>query len=132
MKLPGGQEDLVQQVFNKSLKKIDIIIILTVIIISLLIFYLFSNQSGNSVEVYVSGNIYATYPLYDKNEIEINTNKGNITINIDYGKVCVLSSDCSDGECIKQGHISGKNKSLICLPLETVIKIGEDDYEIAY
>ena len=83
MKLPGGQEALVQQVFNKSLKKIDIIIILTVIIISLLIFYLFSNQSGNSVEVYVSGNIYATYPLYDKNEIEINTNKGNITISID-------------------------------------------------
>lgn len=118
--------------FNKSLKKIDIIIMLTVIVVSLLIVYIFSNQSGNSVEVYVSGNLYGKYPLYDKNEIIVNTNKGNLTVHIDNGKVCVGSSDCSDGECIKQGHISGKNKSLICLPLETVIKIGEEKYEIAY
>lgn len=132
MKLPEEREALVLQVFNNTLKKIDITIILFVVIISLLIFFMFANQMGNTVEIYVSGNLYGKYQLYDKNDIIVDTKYGSISVHIDNGKVCVADSDCLDSECIKQGYISGKSKSLICLPLETIIKIGEEDYEIAY
>ncbi len=126
------QEVLAQQVFNTKFKKLDFIIIFTVAIISALIFFMFSNQNSNVVEVYVSGDLYGKYPLYDNNNVKVSTENGSLTVCINNGKVCVIDADCSDKECEKQGFISGKGRSVICLPLETVIKIGEENYEIAY
>ena len=126
-----AQEALVQQVFNKF-KKLDILIVIIVAILSLSVFLIFSTQQGTVVTVSVSGELYGTYSLFDNSTIEVATDNGNITVAIENSKVFVLQSDCKDAECIKQRNITKKGQSIICLPLETVITIGEGNYELVF
>ena len=122
---------MVQQVFNKF-KKLDILIVVLFVILSLSVFLVFSTQRGTVVSVLVSGELYGTYSLFDDSVIEIETNKGNITVAIENSMVSVIESDCKDGECEKQTAISKKGQSVICLPLEIVVAIGEENYELAF
>ncbi len=116
----------------KRFKKFDFLIIISVLILSLGVFFIFSSDGGKIVEISVSGELYGTYSLFEDSTIDIKTNNGNLTVVIENSEVFVLESDCRDGECEKQTPVTGKGQSIICLPLETVISIGEENYELAF
>ena len=122
---------MVLPVFNKY-KKFDVLIVTLAVILSVAVFIVFSSQRGTVVNISVSGELYGTYSLFKNSVIEVETIKGNIAVAIENSKVTVLESDCKDGECKKQTNISRRGQSIICLPLETVVTIGEGNYELAF
>ncbi|MCR5702411.1 MAG: NusG domain II-containing protein [Lachnospiraceae bacterium] len=108
------------------MNKKDIMLMITMLLIAgvcYLISNLTRNENGNQVKVSVDGKIYGTYPLYEDREIDIKTDKGNNVIVICDGSVSVKNADCKDKYCVKQGHVSKKNESIICLPHKLVVEI---------
>lgn len=101
-----------------------------VIIITGIAFFLASNfwaEDGRYVQVRVSGQIVAQYPLSEDNMYEIEGKDGgrNVLV-IEEGLAYIKEADCPDKLCVKHSKISKKSQSIVCLPNEVVIEIVND------
>ena len=117
--------------FNRF-KIIDLFVIIFTLLISVTVFFIGNNSDGDTVEINVDGNEYCIYSLYEDREIDVYTEKGVITVCIKKGKAFVKNTDCKDKECVKNGFISSKGQTIVCLPLKVMIKIGGSEYEYTY
>ena len=53
---------------------------------------------------------------------------GNVNvIAIEHGRIRMLSANCPDGTCVRQGWISGGVFPIVCLPNRVVITLEGDD-----
>ncbi len=108
------------------MKKKDIILIGTILLIALisyLVIHFRSNNTGNIVIVSVSGEIYGKYPLNENRIIDVNENKGYNRIVINDGKVYMEEADCPDKYCVSQGKISKTGEIIVCLPHKLSVEI---------
>lgn len=119
----------------KIFKKLDIVIIILLIILSFTPHFilgskLYKNYSSTYVSIKVSGKLYDNIPLSSfKGEkiIDINTSKGSNKILIRNNTIKIIDADCKDELCIKQGEISKVSQTLVCLPHELIIEIKGDE-----
>ena len=119
----------------KIFKKLDIVIIIFLIIISFTPYFISAkalnkNYSSTYANIKVSGNLYKTINLSSiKNDekIVINTDKGTNTILINKSGIKMIHADCKDELCVKQGTINKVTESLVCLPHELIIEIKGDE-----
>lgn len=119
----------------KTLKKLDSIIILFLIVLSFVPQFIFSktlaeNYKSTYANIKVSGEFYDNIPLSSfkgEQTIVIKTKHGNNTILVKDGTIKVIDADCNDSLCIKQGTASKVGESIICLPHELIIEIKGDE-----
>ena len=106
--------------------KRDIVLILSIILVSVLLLALISlsGKSGSSVEVEVDGEHYATYSLNLDGEYAIGD--GN-TLVIENGKAYMKSADCPDETCVRTGKISKRGQTIVCLPNRVSVTVVTDD-----
>ena len=110
---------------KKMRHKADIILILSLFIVSLLlvILMLASRAEGAGVEVTVDGVLVATYSLSAEGEWDIGDTN---TIVIADGCVYMKEAVCPTGSCIRTGKIRYVGESIVCLPNKvTVTIVGE-------
>ena len=93
----------------------------------MLVLALFNGHNGNSVEVRVDGEIQGIYSLSENQTIEINGTGGHNTLIIENGKALMKDADCPDQLCVRQGEISLKGQSIICLPHKVAAEITDAD-----
>lgn len=112
-----------------KLKKLDYVIILVLIVITILSSlgtFLLSRRHYDEkyVVISVDGKLYRELPL-DKNTetINIKSSKGTNVVQITGGKVRILEADCPDKICIKDGSISEPGQMLVCLPNKVVVQV---------
>jgi hypothetical protein len=113
------------------MKKLDYVVIIALIVISLLssgiILYSSANKKYQSqyVEISVKGSLYKKIPLDSATEetIDVKTELGENVIGISKGLVRIMDADCPDKICIKDGTISRPGQSLVCLPNKLVVEI---------
>jgi len=111
------------------IKKADIFIIISVLAVILIIFSVtFLNKSvsnGDCLNIYVNGELTHSYqlPVYEKKEVEINSEYGYNKIIIDASSACVLASDCSGNDCVSMGAIKDSGDFIICAPHRLIIRI---------
>ncbi len=80
-------------------------------------------QDG-TVTITVHGEEYGAFPLADERELHIeDVDAGFNTVHISDGAVWVGDADCPDGLCVRQGKISRRGQSVICLPHQLVITV---------
>ena len=116
---------------EKKKYRLDVIIISSLLIISLLIilsFYLFRVE-GNYVTVEVDGVKTGEYSLY-KNGTYI-LNGGTNTLVIEMGEAYLINSNCPDHTCEVDG-MTGKvryvGQTIVCLPNKlTVTVVGDSE-----
>ncbi|MBR1866254.1 MAG: NusG domain II-containing protein [Lachnospiraceae bacterium] len=86
-------------------------------------------QTGNRIVITLDGEIYGTYALNQDREIEVKNDNGYNVVVIEDGQVYMKEADCPDQYCVKQGRISGRHESLICLPHKLIVEveIAEED-----
>ena len=118
---------------RNRLKKSDIVIYASVIVLTLviLVFFIASFRHGtpDSVKITYSENT-AVYALSDEREVGLESGGIFLTVKIADGKVSVISSSCPDKCCVKKGEISKCGESIVCLPAKcTVTLIGEDTFD---
>ena len=122
---------MVLQVY-KRFQKWDVFIIAFALILSVVFFSFSFSSTGETVVVTVDGELYCSYPLFENRSIDVKTDFGNITVQINGNKAFVSKSDCKDNKCIKEKEISRKGQTIVCLPLRVIVEIGGSKYEYAY
>lgn len=119
----------------KTLKKLDIVIIILLFILSFTPNIIFSKTIYNSnklvyASIKVDGKLYDTIPLSTnkgEKKLNIKNSAGNNSILIRDNTIKVISADCKDDLCVKQGEISKVGESIICLPHKLIIEIKGDE-----
>ncbi len=115
-------------------KDIPVILILLLIAIGL---FLFNGRredtAGTRVLIEVNGEEYSSIALSEDREIEIKNPEGKVTnlLRIENGEAYMVSADCPDHLCMKQGRISHTGEALVCLPNRVVVTV-EGDEESAF
>ena len=114
----------------------DVIVIGFVVMLAILIGVLFwiktGTEEGNLVVVYREGEKIQELSLEQNTEIIIENSYTNKLVVKDK-KVAIIESDCPGMDCVHSGWISGKGRSLVCLPNRVEIRIeGEVDSEVDF
>ncbi|WFD12325.1 NusG domain II-containing protein [Tepidibacter hydrothermalis] len=115
-------------------KKLDYLILVSVLILSVSTFYFTNMDSGDTgykrVQVVVDNKVYEDVVITDddyKKTIKIETEEGYNYIHIHDGGVEITEADCYDEVCVKTGFIDRKGQIIACLPHKMYVKIlGED------
>lgn len=102
----------------------DIILVAALLAVFLsLFFFTYKKDVGNVAEVFLDGELVATYSLLQDGEHVIGD--GSNILKIEDGKVYMLYADCPDGWCKGQGKISLMGERITCLPNRVMIIIEE-------
>lgn len=114
----------------------DVIVIGFVVMLAILIGVVFwiktGNGEGNTVVVYREGEKIQELSLNKNTEVFIENSYTNKLVVKDK-KVAIVESDCPGMDCVHSGWISGKGRSLVCLPNRVEIRIeGEVDSEVDF
>lgn len=112
-------------------KKLDIVIIIALIIISFIPELVFGISMGYKydmtyAEITVGGKFYSKIPLSahkgeDIIDIDLDGHRNKIIIKDD--TIRMIEADCPDSLCIYQGEIKRVGQSLVCLPNKVMIEI---------
>ena len=91
------------------------------------------SEDGNRFQILVDGEVYGEYSLEEDISIDVVVNDRIInTVEVSDGEVYMSDASCPDKLCVKEGHISHKNESIICLPNKVVIEVTQSDEESEY
>ena len=88
------------------------------------VFLLFTQKSGDTVEVSVNGTPYGSYSLHKDTVVDIVTEAGYNRLVIKDRLAYVEAADCPDGICAAHRPISGTRESIVCLPHGVVITVS--------
>lgn len=121
----------------RIIKKMDIVIIAVLLIISFtphLIFFKTSQKSSknNYAIIKVDGKIHKKIDLskVKKSEkVNLNLPNGKNTLLIKNNSIQMKSANCNDALCVKQGNISKVGQTIICLPHKLIIEIKGDELD---
>lgn len=108
-----------------KMKKMDFILILTVVVLAvggLLLYSILGQKEAGRVVVEVDGEVYGEYELQENQEVLIN--ETNILI-IENGVANMLEANCPDQICVKHVPISKNGETIVCLPNKVVVTIKE-------
>ena len=91
-----------------------------------------SKEKGNKVVIYQNGEKVQELPLYQETAFSIKNRYTNKIV-VKGNKAAIVESDCPGEDCVHSGWISGKGRSLVCLPNRVEIRIeGEADSEVDF
>ena len=121
----------------RIIKKMDIVIIAVLLILSFtphLIFFKTSQKSSknNYAIIQVDGKIHKKIDLskVKKSEkVNLNLPNGKNTLLIKDNSIQMDSANCNDALCVKQGNISKVGQTIICLPHKLIIEIKGDELD---
>ena len=101
-----------------------------VVMISIIAAIIIGQGSGSFVHVYHDGKLTDTVNIIAVTEpftITVESGSGNNVIEIERSRVRMLSADCPDGTCVRQGWISGGVFPIVCLPNKVVVTFTGGD-----
>ena len=109
------------------MKKLDLIIIIGTLFISLLSLFAINQtkEEGDIVVIRVNGNIVQEIPLTQDGTYPLNN--GSNTLVIENGKAYLIEPTCPDKTCVEWGPIQFTGETITCLPNSlTIIIEGKD------
>lgn len=121
----------------RIIKKMDIVIIAVLILLSFtphLIFFKTSQKSSknNYAIIKVDGKIHKKIDLSNvkkSEKVNLNLPNGKNTLLIKNNSIQMKSANCNDALCVKQGNISKVGQTIICLPHKLIIEIKGDELD---
>ena len=105
------------------MKKKDFILIgaiVAVIAIAIMVLTL-TKKEGDYVVVRVDGNEVARYSLSQDGEYPLNG--GTNVLRIEGGKAYLVSANCPDHLCVKQGKVDQSGETITCLPNRLTVTV---------
>ena len=123
---------------KKTKKKLiaDIILVLSVLLISALCFIIVSlhQSEGSEVVVTIGNEEYGRFPLNIDKKLTITVDDETIlqynVLVIENGKADVTEASCPDGVCVDHMPISKSGETIVCLPNKVVVRIESDKNEV--
>ncbi|MEQ6377184.1 NusG domain II-containing protein [Bacillaceae bacterium S4-13-58] len=123
--------------YLEMIKPFDIIIVITLILMSFLPFAIFTVQQGEAegtnlvAVIKVENEVIKTIPLTGHEGVEIfdvypHPDEVN-TIEVNGEKIRVKAANCPDQVDVLTGYISRPGETIVCLPHKMVIEIQSDN-----
>lgn len=111
------------------MNKKDIVLCISIIIISLVIYIMYNLQPQNAskVVVYYENSIVLEADLNINSEYTVKGYNGDVSIIVKDNKVKVSDEISPYHLCSRQGYISKSYETIICLPNKIVINIENSD-----
>ncbi len=103
-----------------------IVILLVVGCIGIFILEFFVKKDGCKVVVYIDGEIYKKYDIYDSIQDEIISNDNTNVLVISNKEVYIEAANCKDKICVNHSSISKSGETIICLPHKLVVEIQDE------
>ena len=109
------------------MKKRDWILIGGLLVLALILMGLFLllRQDGAYVVIRVDGTEVARYSLSQDGQYELNG--GTNVLRIENGSAYLVSADCPDLLCVKQGKIRYSGQTITCLPNRLTVTVCAAD-----
>ena len=103
------------------MKKGDIIIILSVVLVAVLFIFCFAvfGETGSRVKISRNNTVVYTGSIMQKKTVNLETN----AIEINNGKIKMAHANCKNQVCVNHKEISKKGESIICLPNKVIVEI---------
>ena len=112
------------------MKKLDVIIIISVLTISVGIYLINSDtqpHGGIVAEIYADGELYGEISLSGETEdVEIITKYGRNTLHADADGVKMIYANCANQTCVNTPKQSQPGGVIACLPNRVLIKLKGD------
>lgn len=74
--------------------------------------------------VYVDGELRASLPLDEDAVFTVSEDGAENVIEVKGGRARMLSANCPDGYCVRQGEVRYDGETVICLPHRVVIELS--------
>lgn len=109
--------------------KFWVILFSAVFVIGIAAFFLLRSAGagqGATARIWLNGEIVQEIDLGSvvvPYEFDITTDLGTNRVRVEHGSIAVVSADCPDQVCVRQGAISGGYIPIACVPHELVIDI---------
>ena len=112
----------------KMLKKADILLILTLLVLSMAPLVSLADQRPDNLyaDITVDGKLERRIPLsahQGRDTFTIQTNEGCNTICVEDASIAVIAADCADTVCINTGKATRPGDIIACLPHHLVIEV---------
>ena len=92
--------------------------------------YAASDAGGAAVALYAiiqnSDGFYQVLSLGEDATVTVTGSLGTNIIEVANGRVRCLESDCSNQTCVKQGWVSGRGQTVVCLPHKLIVQVVAD------
>jgi len=85
-------------------------------------------EGGRTAVVRKNGEVIYNIDLDSVNEPYTIDTGGNVLL-VEKGQISVLSADCPDGLCVKQGVINKHSQTIVCLPNRLTVSIEDSKEE---
>lgn len=108
-----------KDIFRKS----DIVLIVSLFVTAVLFNFILYGGTTDRAVIKLDGETVETLNLSKNQSIIIDRDEIYVEIVVESGKVFINESSCPDKLCVRQGKISGRNQSLVCLPNRLVVEI---------
>lgn len=73
-----------------------------------------------------SDGFYQVLPFDEDATVTVTGSLGTNVIEVADGRVRCLESDCSNQTCVKQGWVSGRGQTVVCLPHKLIVQVVAD------
>ena len=105
------------------MKKRDFMLIGAILAVVMIMFAVVSltKEEGAYVVVRIDGNETAKYSFTEDGEYELNG--GTNVLRIEGGRAFLVSANCPDHLCVKQGKIDQMGETITCLPNRLTITV---------
>ncbi len=112
---------------RKNITKGDIILIVSILVLSLVLFVTsFTNKGENlRAEIYVNGQMAHSIALSEVAESYTLT-ENYCQLLVEKDGVSFVYSDCGDKLCIKKGKLKNQGDTMACVPQKIVVVIKSD------
>ena len=104
-------------------KKADLILLLTLLLLTGLLFALRGGQKGVTATVSVDGQALYTYDLRTLDAPETLTLQNGVVIEVSEKGIAFLSSDCRGQDCVNCGRLTKAGQAAACVPNKTLIML---------
>ena len=117
---------MIRRIFGDKIKIADIILIVSLLLVSLSVFLIFtlSSDDGAYAVVSVGGEEVARYSLAEDGEYSLNG--GTNILVIEDGEAYMKEADCPKQLCVKQGRVSKVGESIVCLENRVSVTVVGD------
>lgn len=115
------------------MKKITIIVCIGIFLIGVIgSIWALTRPHGDYVQIVQDDNTLYRFDLStaENQTVDIEYNGRINTVQIEDGKIRMLSADCPDHTCVKMGWLESSATPIVCLPNHLIIEFAEADSDV--
>lgn len=96
-------------------------------VVTAVLVWLPGRVSAGVANIYLDSQLVMSLPLSEDGTYTVHADGGENVVEVKAGRARMLSADCADEYCVRQGYIEFSGETVICLPHRVVIELEAEE-----